>query len=132
MQSVKRLDDWFAEQLTELKCSPTAKAYIAGVFSSRSTDFVMTRRESVVLAFYSARENGDFSTFQKIGDWVLWVDSMNPAFIKNHHEVTETIARLSYFSCHRILKGKWPIYEELADDFPRIVKDIRCMISQIK
>lgn len=132
MHEIKRLDNWFADQLVDLNCSPTAKAYITGVLSARNTDFVMSKRESIVLAFYSAKENGNFATFQKIGDWVLWVDSINPAFIKNHHEITETIARLSYFSCHRMLKGTWPIYEELADNLPQIVKDVRCKISQIK
>ena len=131
MQSIKRLDDWFANQLTDIKCSPMAKAYITGVFATKNADFVMSKNESIVLAFHYAKESGDFLSFQKIGDWVLWVDSVNPTFIKGHHEITETIARLSYFSCHRIMRGKWPIYEELADNFPQIVNDIRVRMLKI-
>ncbi len=83
-------------------------------------------QESVVLAFYAARQSGDFEAFQRVGDWVLWVSSVGPYPDKGQRDMVETFGRLSYYSCHRVLRGSWPLYEELANELPAIVYDVRC------
>lgn len=128
MELVTRLDDWFAERLQDLRCREDTRAYVTGVLAGFRLDGDMSR-QSVVLAYADAREKGDFAAFQRIGDWVLWVDAMHPHFIKDNREVIETIGRLSYYTCHRIMQRQWVLYEELADDLPRIAHGVRCKLE---
>ena len=124
MELVPRLDRWFADRLQGLRCREDTRAYITGVLSGFRSEGDMSR-ESVVLAFADARQRGDFVAFQRIGDWVLWVEAMHPAAIQDNREVVESIGRLSYYTCHRIMRGQWNLYEELADDLPRIAVCVR-------
>ena len=126
MELVTRLDDWFAGQLTDLRCGNEARAYVVGVLSNRIDDM---SDESVVLAFQNASLTGNFAAFQKIGDWTLWVASFAPHPQKAQRELIERFGRLSYFACHRIMRGQWRLYEELADELPAIVYDVRCKIK---
>jgi hypothetical protein len=125
MELITRLDRWFAARLEPLRCGTDTKAYVTGVLSGIKADDLFGQRDSIVLAFHEAKMTGDFVEFQRIGDWVLWVDSMHPAFIADHHDVIESIGRMSYYACHRIMRGQWRLYEELADDLPAIVYQVR-------
>lgn len=112
---------WFEERLGDLPQSLETKAYVVSVF----TRFVVTTAddmsdESVVLSFKRAQETADFGKFQRIGDWVLWVETFMPDAVKNKHQVVETFGRLAYSACFRLLKRQWPLYEELADELPRL------------
>lgn len=128
MELVTRLDRWFAERLEGLKCREDTRAYVTGVLSGFKVEGDMSR-ESVVLAFADARLRGDFAAFQRIGDWVLWVDVVHPHAIHDNREIVESIGRMSYYTCHRIMRGQWHVYEELADELPRIVHGVRCKLS---
>lgn len=125
MELVTRLDDWFAGQLTNLRCGSEARAYVVGVLSTRIDDM---SDESVVLAYRDAAETGSFATFQRIGDWTLWASAFAPHPSKAQRDLIERFGRLSYFSCYRIMRGQWRLYEELADELPAIVYDVRCRI----
>lgn len=120
MRSARR---WFEERLGDLPQSLETKAYVVSVF----TRFVGTSvddmsDESVVLAFMRAQETADFGGFQRIGDWVLWVETFMPDAVKDKRQVVETFGRLAYARCFRLLKKQWPLYEELADDLPRLTR----------
>jgi len=128
MELVTRLDRWFADRLDGLRCREDTRAYVTGVLAGFRLEGDMSR-ESVVLAYAEARTKGDFAAFQRIGDWVLWVDAMNPACIQDNREVVESIGRLSYYTCHRIMRGQWHVYEELADELPRIAHGVRCKLG---
>ncbi len=125
MELVTHLDKWFADRLDGLRCREDTRAYVTGVLAGFKVDGDMMCRESVVLAYTDARNRGDFVAFQRIGDWVLWVDAMYPQFIHDNREVVESIGRLSYYTCHRIMRGQWHVYEELSDELPRLAYDIR-------
>lgn len=121
-----RIDErFFAERLTRLRCSPEAKAYIVGVMCSfvRPVGFEMT---SVVTQFALARERGDFVAFQRLGDWILWARSIVPTV--DHVDVWESVGRLSYDACHRLLRGQWKVYEELADGLPDLTRQAHLLI----
>lgn len=118
---VKRLDEWFADRLRGLKYTPETIAYVAGVLAKRHhREQDDMSRESVVLAYHDASIRCDFARFQRIGDWVLFTATLHPEFIKDNRKVVETIGRQSYLSCHRILRGQWHCYEEIADELPLI------------
>lgn len=128
MEIVTRLDRWFASRLEPLKFGADTKAYVTGVLSRLQVNDMLVH-DSIVLAFDDARRTGGFAEFQRIGDWVLWVDALHPSFIAEHHEVVESIGRLSYYACHRLMRGQWPVYEELADQFPAIVRGVRYSVN---
>ena len=125
MEVITRLDRWFASRLEPLSFGVDTKAYVTGVLSRLKTADIFGPHDSIVLAFHDARVKGDFAAFQRLGDWVLWVDAMHPEFIADHHEVIESIGRMSYYACHRIMRGEWRVYEELADQLPSIVQGVR-------
>lgn len=125
MELVTRLDSWFIDALSDLTCSEDAKAYIVGVLSKSAALDIDIGKESVVLAYIDAKEKYSFSSFQKLGDWSLWINSM---YVPKDAGVVQTFGRLSYYTCHRMTKGKWKVYEELADELPTIVNGIRCKL----
>lgn len=126
--TIARLDQWLSERLRTLRCGDDTRAYVVGVLQrfQRDAGSLDMSRESVVLAFHEARLRGDFAGFQRIGDWTLWVSSVQPTQDRAQREVIETFGRLSYYSCHRLMRGQWRLYEELADELPVIVYDVRC------
>ena len=124
-----RLDTWFALRLTSLRCSADTKAYVTGVLSRFRTAEDDLSNVSIVLAWRDASMKGDFAQFQRIGDWVLWVDALCPEHISQNREVVETIGRQSFYSCHRIMKGQWRVFEELADELPKIAVGVRKLVQ---
>lgn len=125
---VPRLDNWFDEQLHGLKYNANTKAYIVGVLSKFDCSNDMSN-QSIVIAFHDAKINGDFVRFQKIGDWVLWADIFNPEYIHDNKEIIQTIGRMSYYTCHRILQKQWRVYEELADELPSLTTQVRSCLG---
>ena len=130
MDIIKELDGWFTDRLQGLHYKPETIAYVGGVLKRlarpREEDDFANR--SVVLAFQNASLKGDFAGFQQIGDWVLWVDIIMPSHLDANREAIESIGRMSYYSCHRILHGTWGVYEELADELPAIAQHARRML----
>jgi hypothetical protein len=131
MELITRLDDWFAGRLEGLLCRADTKAYVTGVLSGFKPGDVLSD-QSIVLAWHEARTKGDFVTFQRIGDWVLWAEAMQPAFNRENRAVVESIGRMSYYACHRIMRQQWLVYEELADDLPIIAAGVRCKLGQAR
>jgi hypothetical protein len=125
MDIVVRLDKWFAERLTGLRYSPETLAYVAGVLSNRRWEQDNLSNQSVVLAFNEAQQRGDFAGFQRIGDWILFIDAIHPQHFDGIRETVETLGRLSYYRCFRIMNGKWRLYEELADELPSLAAKVR-------
>ena len=120
------INDWFKHQLSNVRCSDEAKAYITNVMveNLKSREPTMDG-QSVVLAYKRATDTGRFETFQMLGDWTLWTSVNAPYPEKGERDLVETCGRLSYCSCHRIMMGRWRLYEELADEMPSIVNDVR-------
>jgi len=125
---VASLDRWFSDRLQGLKCSPEALAYVTGVLSQRRWDQADMSKQSVVMAYRDAGLVGDFAGFQRLGDWVLFVDIVHPQHIDPSRELVESLGRLSYYACHRLMMGRWRLYEELADDLPRIASGARRLL----
>ena len=127
MDVIQGLDAWFTERLQGLNYRPETVAYVAGVLKAQSSpkNAACMAGKSVVLAYADARQAGDFLQFQRIGDWVLFVDIVLPDSLKNEREAVETIGRLSYLACYRMLRYKWQLYEELADQLPVLAQHVR-------
>lgn len=129
---VTSVDDWFARRLKGLRCDPETIAYVSGVFRHQAwgrSDIDMSH-QSVVLAYDKAVNTGDFSGFQRLGDWVLWAEAMVPASITSH-DIVRTLGQRSYAACHRILQGKCAVYQRLADELPDIVSQVRTQLVKV-
>lgn len=118
MITVSNLNNWLSDVLQHVTCTRDTNSYITSVLSNKN----IVEKNSVVLAFYNARLSGSFVSFQEIGDWVLFKHSI---FECDDRDVQLTVARLSYYSCYRLTKYTWPLYEELADQLPAFTKQIR-------
>jgi hypothetical protein len=124
MERFTRLEDWFCRSLEAVEASPDARAYLVSLFSSMKTTQNDLSNESIVLAFAAARETGQFAKFQRIGDYVLWGLSFAPESFEVPR-VAIDLGRLSYYTCWRLTHKEWRVYEELADDLPRLTKETR-------
>jgi len=122
---VKKLDAWFAERLQGMQYSPEAVAYVTGVLSKRRWEGQDMSHQSVVLAYQDARLKSDFAGFQRIGDWVLFIDSVHPQHFDGVRETVETLGRLSYYRCFRLMGGTWRVYEDLTDELPSLAAKVR-------
>lgn len=109
---------FFEEQLQDLDCHQDTRAYIVGVFGRyRTADFDLSK-ESITIYFSEARNRHDFSRYQACADWIFLCHTLMPTHL--HYaskEYYDTIARLSYYSCYKILNKQWKTFEELADNF---------------
>jgi hypothetical protein len=125
--TVTRLESWFADQLQDLNCSPETLAYVVGVLKALGQPKAGEdmSKQSVIMAYQAASMSGEFAGFQKLGDWVLWTDVVCPDFVDVNRQVFESFGQLSYLSCHKILRGQWHVFEELANELPSIASRVR-------
>lgn len=122
------LEDWFTVRLESLKASSDARAYLVSLFSSmKSTEHDMSDK-SVVLSFADARLSRDFAGLQRIGDWTVFSLSIAPQSLVEK-KLTIDIARMSYYSCWKMTHSTWKVYEELADELPRIGDECHSLIK---
>lgn len=118
------LGDWVSDLIGDLRCGRDTKAYVISVLAKDVGPDTDMSKMSLVLAYEEARRTANFVVYQQIGDWVLWVSSVHPGAISENQEVVQTVGRLSYSACNRMLRGSWPLYEELADNLPVIAREI--------
>lgn len=112
-----------ADAVQNIACSNEARAYIVGILSRPEVT-----AGSIILEYARAR-NGGFPALQRLGDSVTWSAMIVPECLGDHEKVAVSVARVSYSTCHRLLRGRWALYEELADDLPRLIIDVRSVIS---
>lgn len=124
------LNDWFAQRLTSLKYSKDTIAYVVGVLSKYKNQSDDLSDQSIVLLYITACENSDFSTYQKIGDWVLWTSTICPDSIKENQEIVQNLGRMSYYACNRIIRS-WPVYEDLGNNLEHLAIDVRLRLLLI-
>jgi len=115
----------FADKLKGLPHSQEAIAYVVGVLGKRKWGEDDMSDQSLVIAFQDALLKRDFVEFQRIGDWVLFVDTVMPAHLHGVRDFAENVARLSYYECFRLMGQQWRVYEELADELPALVARVR-------
>lgn len=112
------ISSFFDELLFDLECQHDTKAYIISIYGKYKTIEFDLSQDSVTLLFAQARQKQDFLTYQNLGDWIFFANTMAPGHLKfaskNYYD---TIARLSYYSCYKLINRQWKLFEELADDF---------------
>jgi hypothetical protein len=126
MQDLPSLFDGIA---SDLPATRTARSYVTGLFlnQARSTRAVDFSRRSLVLSYISQR---DFAQSQDLADWVLWALSWVPTSVRDHRELAESLGRLSYYRCYRLVPS-WRVYEELADNLPVYARHLSAKVSPL-
>jgi hypothetical protein len=114
----KNISSFFDELLVDLECQRDTKAYIVSIYGKfKSAEFDLSQ-DSVTLRFAQARSKQDFLSYQNLGDWIFFANTIAPEHLKfASKDYYDTIARLSYYSCYKLINRQWKLFEELADDF---------------
>ena len=130
--SHRNISSFFDELLVDLKCQKDTKAYIVSIYGKyKSTEFDLSK-DSVTLLFAQARNKQDFLTYQNLGDWIFFANTMAPNHLRHaSKDYYDTIARLSYYSCYKLINGQWRLFEELADDFLVLEEQVKIRLPKL-
>jgi len=126
------IENLIKPKIDELKCEYETKSYIVGIFKKyeKSTSGLLLD-DSLISLYNSARAQSNFRMFQDLGDFIFFMQTLFPAYLKNgSSDYFDTIARSSYFYCFKLLKRQWHVYEEMADDFVSLEKQTRKILSK--
>ena len=119
------LIEYFKPVIDKIAYSNEVNAYILNLLIkiNKSQNF---SKESLTLKYIEAKENYNFSSYQSLGDWIMFCQIYFPKHLNNAEEkYYNAIAQTSYYNCYIMLKRQWKLFEELADLYPDIVKDLR-------
>ncbi len=114
----RNITDFFEELLIDLECQRDTKAYIVSIYGKyKSAEFDLSK-DSITLLFSQARNKQDFLTYQNLGDWIFFANTLAPDHLTYaSKEYYDSIAQLSYYSCYRLINRQWKLFEELSDNF---------------
>lgn len=120
------ISKFFEEILNDLKCQQDTKAYIISIYGKyKSSDFDLSK-DSITLLFAQARNKQDFLTYQNLGDWLFYMNTLSPGHLKNaSKDYYDTIAKLSYYSCYKLINKQWKLFEQLADEFSILEHEVK-------
>ena len=122
----KNINSFFDELLTDLKCQRDTKAYIVSIYGKYKTAEFDLSKDSVTLLFAQARNKQDFLTYQNLGDWIFFANTIAPNHLRNaSKDYYDTVARLSYYSCYKLINRQWKLFEELADNFIILEEEVK-------
>lgn len=121
---------FFDELLVDVECQRDTKAYIVSIYGKYRTPEFDLSKDSITLLFAQGRHKQDFLTYQNLGDWIFFANTMVPNYLQSaSKEYYDTMARLSYYSCYKLINRQWKLFEELADNFLSIECQVREKLS---
>lgn len=116
---------FFGELLEDVACRQDTKAYIVSIYGRYKTAEFDLSKDSITLLFAQGRSKQDFLTYQNLGDWIFFANTMAPNHLQGaSKEYYDTVARLSYYSCYKLIHRQWKLFEELADNFPVLERQV--------
>jgi len=126
------INNFFEELLADIKCQPTTRIYITSIYGKYKTADFDLSKDSVTLLFAQARNKHDFLTYQNLGDWIFFSNTMAPSHLHDaSRDYYQTIARLSYYSCYKLINKQWKLFEELSDNFPKLERQVKTKLESI-
>jgi hypothetical protein len=113
----RNVTNFFDELLNDLECQRDTKAYIVSIYGKyKSSEFDLSK-DSVTIQLAQARSKQDFLTYQNLADWIFFSNTMAPDHLKfASKDYYDTVARMSYYSCYRLINRQWKLFEELSDN----------------
>jgi hypothetical protein len=129
----RNITDFFEDLLDDLECQRDTKAYIISIYGKYKTSQFDLSKDSVTLLFAQARSNQDFLTYQNLGDWIFFSNTLAPDHLKfASKDYYDTVARVSYYSCYRLINRQWKLFEELSDNFLYLENQVKNKLSPIR
>jgi len=119
------LVQYFKPMIDKLNYSSELNAYLLSVLVqiNKSEDF---SKDSLTIKYIEAQAKYNFQLYQAIGDWILFCQTYAPQHLSSADEkYYNALAQSSYYACYIILKRQWKLFEELADLYPAVIKDLR-------
>ena len=128
----KNVTDFFEELLKDLSCQPDTKAYIIGIFGKyKKADFDLSK-DSLTLLLCQAQTKQDFLTYQKIGDWIFYINSIAPQHLQfASKDYYNSLAQVSYYTCYRLINKQWKLFEQLADELIPLEFQVRKRLENL-
>ena len=127
------ITSFFEEVLQDVKCQQDTKAYIVSIYGKyKSAEFALSQ-DSITLLFAQGRNKQDFLTYQNLGDWIFFANTMAPEHLRRaSKDYYDTIARVSYYSCYKLINRQWKLFEELADNFLNLEYQVKEKLGGLK
>lgn len=126
MDMHENITTFFEEMLKDIKCQQDTRAYIISIYGKYKKSDCDLSKDSVTLLFSQARLKQNFSAYQNLGDWIFFANTMAPCHLKfSSKDYYDTIARLSYNSCYKIINRQWKLFEELSDNFIELESQVK-------
>lgn len=117
--------DYFTESLKNMPCNKITNSYIVGIFKKYKTVDYDFSNENITLLYARSVFENDFESFQNLADWLFFLRTLFPEFLKNASEdYYNNIAQISYYKCYKFMRT-WKVYEELADQFVFLTAEAR-------
>ena len=122
----KNLTSFFQNILANLKCRKDTNAYIISIYAKYITADFDLSQDNVSLLFLEARLKQDFMIYQNLGDWIFFINTTMPEHLRHASKsYYDTIARISYDSCYKIIRRQWKLFEELSDNFDPLETEVK-------
>lgn len=122
----KNVTNFFDELLDDLECQRDTKAYIVSIYGKYKTSEFDLSKDSVTIQLAQARSKQDFLTYQNLGDWIFFANTVAPEHLKfASKDYYDTVARISYYSCYRLINRQWKLFEELSDNFLALEEQVK-------
>lgn len=133
MENVHRnITNFFEDLLSDLECHRDTKSYIISIYGKYKSSQFDLSKDSVSILFSQARSKQDFLTYQNLGDWIFFTNTLIPTHLKHaSKDYYDTIARLSYYSCYKLIDRQWKLFEELSDNFLNLEDQVKQKLSHI-
>jgi hypothetical protein len=122
----KNITNFFEVLLSDIKCHPDTRAYIVSIYGKYKTAEYDFSKDSITLLYAQAREKQDFLIYQNLGDWIFFSNTIAPNHLKfASKDYYDTIARLSYYSCYKLINKQWKLFEELSDNLLELENEVK-------
>lgn len=116
---------YFKPTIDKLSYSAELNAYLLNILIEID-HLENLSKDSLTLKYIEARRNYNLKLYQSLGDWILFCQTYFPAHLHNAEEkYYNSLAQSSYYACYLLLNRQWKLFEELADMYPKVVKDLR-------
>jgi len=129
METFSNIENYFIKKLEPLKCEKETKAYIASIFSKYKSSDLDLSDSSITVIYADAKQNVNFSKFQNLGDWIFFSLTIHDKHLQfASKDYYQTVAKMSYLHCFRLLNKQWKLFEELSDNFEYLEQKSRKLI----
>lgn len=122
------ISKFFDKRLTNLKCQDRTKDYIVGLLCDFSKNNYHNANQSLTLIYW---RSNSFLEFQNLADWIFFCEVNFDQHLKDaSKEYYYSLAQISYYRCYQLINRQLKIYEQLADELPRLIQDTKFLMDR--